>query len=86
MTIPEFLEMLDGRNRREEIEMEKMKVQAWQNASLIRCSIASVFSKDVKFPELQDILKNKEPQTAEQMEAALCSINAAFGGNVIYYE
>lgn len=86
MTIPEFLEMLDGYNSREKTDMEKMKIQAWQNASLIRCSIASVFSKESKFPELQDILKTKEPQTLEQMEAAFCSINTAFGGTVVYYE
>lgn len=86
MTLPEFFEMVEGHNKREELELEKMKTQAWINAALIKQSIVCALNKDAKFPELQDILKSKEPQTPEQMEAAFASINAAFGGSVVYTE
>ncbi|HEY9060947.1 MAG TPA: hypothetical protein VIO64_10675 [Pseudobacteroides sp.] len=52
---------------------------------MVRIGIGCLFDSKVNYPDLQDLLepKKSEPMTAEQMEAQVRCIAAAFGAQEI---
>lgn len=79
LTYAEFMEMVDGYQRRKEQQLDELIYLAWHIAALNR------YPGNKKLPSLKSLLKKskgKNEQTAEEMMAMAKSLTLAFGGDI----
>lgn len=78
LTPAEFYAMADGFSKRQKQRTNELIYLAWNTAALTRIE---------KMPELKDLYETVEPkkeQTDDDMLTVAKSLNAAFGGEVVY--